>query len=225
LPHIWFGDLLADQKLFDRAIEKYRKAGELGRKKESKDRKSALRAWAGALDAQKLYEQAAEKFREAVSVDPDDPWTYDQFGDMYADQELFDKAIEQYRQADEKWQKKEPKDRKIALRDWARALHNQKHYEQAAEKFREAISVDPDDPWTYEQFGDIYADQKRFDDAIEQYRQADEKWQKKEPKERKIALRDWAYSLRQQKHYEQAVEKYREAIRVDENDPWTYYLR
>jgi tetratricopeptide (TPR) repeat protein len=225
LPHIWFGDLLADQKLFDRAIEKYRKAGELRRKKESKDRKSALRAWAGALVAQKLYEQAAEKFREAISVDPDDPWTYDQFGDMYADQELFDKAIEQYRQADEKWQKKEPKDRKIALRDWARALHNQKHYEQAAEKFREAISVDENDPWTYEQFGDIYADQKRFDDAIEQYRQADEKWQKKEPKDRKIALRDWAYSLRQQKHYEQAVEKYREAIRVDENDPWTYYLR
>jgi tetratricopeptide (TPR) repeat protein len=61
--------------------------------------------------------------------------------------------------------------------------------------------------------------------STRQYRQADEKWQKKEPKDRKIALRDWAYSLRQQKHYEQAVEKYREAIRVDENDPWTYYLR
>jgi tetratricopeptide (TPR) repeat protein len=137
---------------------------------------------------------------------------------MYADQELFDKAIEQYRQADEKWQKKEPKDRKIALRDWARALHNQKHYEQAAEKFREAISVNPDDPWTYEQFGDIYADQKRFDDAPGGREVAEEGAQGPENC-------PGAYSLRQQKHYEQAVEKYREAIRVDENDPWTYYLR
>ena len=224
LPHIWFGELLADQKLFDRAIEQYRKADELGRKKESKDRKSALRAWADALDAQKLYEQAIEKYRETVGVDPDDAEPYKDFGRWLRDhQERFDDAIDQFRQADERWRKKESKDRKTALWGWAYALQLQKHYEQAADKYREAIPVDPDDPWTYHFLGELFTDQKLFDRAIEQYRKADELGQKKQSKDRKSALWAWADALRQQKNYEKAVEKYRDAIRVDENDPWTYY--
>jgi tetratricopeptide (TPR) repeat protein len=185
----------AGQGRFDEAIEQYRQADEKWQKKKPKDRKIALRYWADALCRQGYYEQAAAMCQDAIRVDPDDPWAYDYLGDVFAAQERFDDAIAQYRQADEKWQKKKSKRRKIALQDWARALHSQKHYEQAFEKFREAIRVDPDDPWAYDYLGDVFAAQERFDEAIEQYREANERWQKKESKDRKFALWNWGQAF------------------------------
>ena len=114
---------------------------------------------------------------------------------MRAAQERFDEAIEQYRQADALWQKKESKDRKYALCNWAEALRLQEHYEQAAEKCQEAIGIDPEFPDAYNSFGLVRAAQERFDEAIEQYRQADALWQKKGSKGRKRALWNWANAL------------------------------
>jgi tetratricopeptide (TPR) repeat protein len=161
--------------------------------------------------------------RETVSIDPDDPRPYNDFGRSLALQEQFHEAFEQFHKAEEKWRKKESKDRKIALRDWGWALRLQKHYDQATEKCREAIRVDEDEPLAYYYLGYVFTAQKRFDDAIEQFSEADERWRKKESKERKKALWAWADALRQQKNYEKAVEKYREAIGIDQDDPWTYY--
>ena len=216
------GRVLADQERFDDAIEEYRQADELWRKKKSKDRKRALCNWADALREQDHYEQAAEKCQEAIGIDPEFPDAYNSFGLVRAAQERFDEAIEQYRQADALWQKKGSKDRKRALCNWADALRLQEHYDQAAEKCQEAIGIDPEFPDAYNSFGLVRAAQERFDEAIEQYRQADELWQKKGSKDRKRALCNWADALRMQEHYEQAAEKCQQAIGIDPEFPDAY---
>jgi tetratricopeptide (TPR) repeat protein len=172
------GRVLVGQERFDDAIEQYRKADELWQKTGSKDRKFALRAWADALRLQEHYDEAVRKYQEAIGIDPGYPAAYNNFGNALLDQERFDEAIEQYRKADELWQKTGSKDRKFALSNWADALRLQKHYEQAAEKYREAIGIDSEYPDAYNGLGAVLADQERFDEAIEQYRKADELWQK-----------------------------------------------
>ena len=217
-----FGRVRAAQERFDEAIEQYRQADALWQKKGSKDRKFALRNWVEALRLQEHYEQAAEKCQEAIGLDPEFPDAYHTFGLVRAAQERFDEAIEQYRQADALWQKKGSKDRKFALRNWADALRLQEHYEQAAEKCQEAIGIDRHDPLGYILFGLVRAAQERFDEAIEQYRQADALWQKKGSKDRKFALWYWVEALRLQEHYEQAAEKCQEAIGIDPEFPDAY---
>jgi tetratricopeptide (TPR) repeat protein len=81
---------------------------------------------------------------------------------------------------------------------WANALRAQKRYDEAAEKCRQAIRVDPDDPLPHIWLGWLLADQMLFDGAIEKYRKADELGRKKESKERKNALWAWANALRAQ---------------------------
>jgi tetratricopeptide (TPR) repeat protein len=221
--YMCFGSVRAAQERFDDAIEQYRQADELWQEKQSKGRKRALWSWANALSAQKHHEQATEKCREAIDLDRNDPWAYMCFGLVRAAEEHFDDAIEQCRQADELWQKKGSKDRKYALCYFGSALHKREHYEQAAEKYQQAIGIDPEFPDAYNSFGSVRAAQERFDDAIELYRQADELWQKKESNGRKRALWSWANALSAQKHYEQAAEKCREAIDLDPHDPWGYF--
>jgi tetratricopeptide (TPR) repeat protein len=109
---------------------------------------------------------------------------------VLADQGLFDQAIAEYRQADELWRKNQSKDRKLALYYWGDALRRQSDYKQAAEKYWESIKVDSEYADAYVQLGDVRADQKRFDEAIEQYREADDLGRKKQSKERKKDLRE-----------------------------------
>jgi len=215
------GRVLADQEHFDDAIEEYRQADELWRKKESKDRKFALCNWADALREQEHFEQAAEKCLQAIGIDPDFPDAYNSLGRVRAAQERFDDAIEQYRHADALWHKRESTDRKFALCHWADALCQQDHYIQAAEKCQEAIGIDPEFPDAYNSLGRVRAAQERFDEAIEQYRRADSLWQK--PRDRKFALCRWAEALRLQEHYEQAARKCRQVISIDSEFPDAYY--
>src|SRR5262249_28660275 len=225
-PDAYFslGLVRAAQERFDEAIEQYRQADELWEKKGSKNRKHALWLWAVALHMQEHYEQAAEKYQEAIGIDRDFPDAYNSLGRMRVEQERFDEAIEQYRQADKLWQAKASKDRKYALRDWADALCLQGHYDEAADKCQEAIGIDREYPDAYRGLGQVRVEQERFDEAIEQYRQADKLWQKEGPKNRKDALRSWAYALREQKHYEEAAEKCLEAIELDRLDPLSLML-
>src|SRR6185503_1263474 len=100
------------------------------------------------------------------TVDRKDASGLNDLGLTLAAQERFDDAIEQYRQADALWQKKESKDRKRGLCNWADALREQEHYEQAAEKCQEAIGLDPKFPDAYHALGRVRAAQERFDEAI-----------------------------------------------------------
>ena len=101
-----------------------------------------------------------------MTADPDEVSAHNDRGRRLADQELFDQAIQEYLQADKVWQKAASKDRKRALCNWADALREQEHYEQAAEKCQEAIGIDREFPDAYRTLGQVRAAQKRFDEAI-----------------------------------------------------------
>jgi tetratricopeptide (TPR) repeat protein len=64
-------------------------------------------------------------------------------GKERAAQGLFDDPIEQFRKAYELWQKDQSHERKRALCSWADALRSQKHYNEAAGKYQEALGIDP----------------------------------------------------------------------------------
>jgi tetratricopeptide (TPR) repeat protein len=94
-----------------------------------------------------------------VTADPDEASAHNDRGRRLADQELFDQAIQEYRQADKLWQKAASKDRKRALCNWTDALREQEHYEQAAEKCQEAIGFDREFPDAYRTLGQVRAAQ------------------------------------------------------------------
>jgi tetratricopeptide (TPR) repeat protein len=77
------------------------------------------------------------------------------------------------------------------------------------------MTADPNDATSHFDLGKALADQERFDDAITQYRKADELWQKAGSQDRKRALCCWADALREQEHYDEASDTCQEAIRVD----------
>ena len=203
------GRALAAQERFDEAIEPYRRASELWAG--SADRKFALDNWGDALLGKKLYEDAAQKYREAIQVDPEYAVAYNDLGGALAAQERFDEAIEPYRRASELWAGSI--DRKFALYNWGDALLGKKLYEDAAQKYREAIQVDPEYAVAYHRLGRALAAQERFDEAIEPYRRASELWAGSA--DRKFALDNWGDALLGKKLYEDAAQKYREAIQVD----------
>ena len=142
---------------------------------------------------------------------------------MRAAQERLDDAIEQYRQADEWWQKKEFQGPQARPVEWADALRLQQRYERAAEKCQQAIDVDRQVPRGYMYFGSVRAAQERFDDSIELYRQADELWQKKESKDRKYALWYWGSALREQEKFEDAKTKFDCAQDISKGDAQAVY--
>jgi tetratricopeptide (TPR) repeat protein len=209
------GLVLAGEERYNEAIEHFRKAHDCWQKDHSTDQKLALVHWADALREQEQYEEAAKKCEEALSLDPEDPETYLQLGRVLADQERFAKAIEQYRQADELWQKERSQERKRTLYYWAELLSQQEQYEKAAKKCQAAIAIDPDYPEAHQGLGWARAKQGRFSEAIEQYRQADERWRKKESRKRKFVLCNWADALLWQEQHEEAAKKCEEALRLD----------
>jgi tetratricopeptide (TPR) repeat protein len=92
--------------------------------------------------------------------------------DEFANQELFDKAIEQYCQADELWQKKESPARINALWGWGWALRQQEKFDEGTDKFRRAVEVVPRDFGAVYRYGLSLAELGSYRDAIEQFDKA-----------------------------------------------------
>ncbi len=182
-PSAYFGLclVLADQDRFAEAIPLYQKAYECWQKTGGEHPKFFPYYWAEALRHCKSYDEAAKKYQEIINVDLKYPWAYYGLGLVLADQEHFNEAIVQYQKADKLWKTSNSKDRKYALYNWGDALRLQKHYDEAAEKYREAIGIDSNDPDAYNGLGRVFADQERFDDAIAQYKKADELCQRTDP--------------------------------------------
>ena len=191
----------------------------------STDRKIALRNWANALHSKECYEEAAEKCREAISIDAEYPEAHNILGVVLASQEHFDEAIGEHRKAYTLWQRAaNSNSRKLALLGWVNALESQKLYDQAAEKCREAIEVDPNDPYAYSYLGILYSEQERVEEAIEQFSKADALWKKSGSSTRKLFLVRWALDLDSKELYEEAAEKCQEAIGVDPEYPDAYHF-
>ena len=155
---------------------------------------------------------------DTKTVDQNDAGILNDHGLALADQVRFDDAIEQYREADKLWKKAGSPDRKLALTNWANALRLKKQYDKSIKKYREALAVDPNFANAHNGIGLVLADQVRFDDAIEQYREADKLWTKAGSPDRKLALTNWGGALRVKKQYDKSIKKYREALAVDPDD-------
>ncbi|MGB8900412.1 MAG: tetratricopeptide repeat protein, partial [Methylocella sp.] len=84
------------------------------------------------------------------------------------------------------------------------------------------MTADPDAASVHFKRGHGLKFKSQFEQAIEEYRKADELWRKDLSPKRVLALRYWANALREQKHYNEAAGKYREAIKIDPNYPWVY---
>jgi tetratricopeptide (TPR) repeat protein len=222
--HNGIGLVLADQVRFDDAIEQYREADKLWTKAGSPDRKLALTNWGGALRVKKQYDESIKKYREALAVDPDDANAHNELGRTLLAQDRFDDAIEQYREADKLWKKAGSPDQKIALFNWANALRSKKQYDESIKRYREALAVDPTFANAHNGIGLVLADQDRFADAIEQYREADKLWEKDKSTDRKFALWNWGRALRAQERFDDAIAKYDEATIADPNDAMGFFF-
>jgi tetratricopeptide (TPR) repeat protein len=211
------------EERFDAAIEQYRKADELWKTTGSSDRKFALHNSANALRSKKQYKESAETYREAIAVDPDYASAYNDLGLALAAEERFDDAIEQYGKADELWKAAGSSDRKFALYNAANALRSKKKYKEAADKCREAITVDPEYADAYNGLGIALAAVGRIDDAVQEYGKADKLWMKVKSDNRKIALWNWGTALLEQERFDDAIAKYGEATSIAPTDPWGFF--
>ena len=214
------GRALAAQERFDEAIAPYRRASELWAG--SADRKFALDNWGDALLGKKLYEDAAQKYREAIQVDPEYAVAYNDLGGALAAQERFDEAIEPYRRANKScWRARSTEN--LCWTTGAKRC-SEEGYEDAAQKYREAIQVDPEYADAYNDLGRAYAAQERFDEAIKQYKEAHALWEKANSPDRKIALWNWGGALLEQECFDDAVAKYADAVKAAPKDAMGFFF-
>ncbi|MBV9301681.1 MAG: tetratricopeptide repeat protein [Acidobacteriaceae bacterium] len=90
--------------------------------------------------------------------------------------------------------------------------------DEAIEKYRKAIDLDPKLPLVYNNWGLVLADQGKRDEAIEKYRKAIDL----DPK-LPLAYNSWANMLADQGKRDEAIEKYRKAIDLDPKYAAAYY--
>jgi tetratricopeptide (TPR) repeat protein len=110
--------------------------------------------------------------------------------------------------ADREAAKRGGRDSRI-YRIWGDILLDAKKYEQAKEKYRIAVALDPQDSAAYEKWGRVLFDQRDFAGAIEKYRRAIAKNERAaEPRYR------LGWALLSQGNIEDAIKAFEEAAKV-----------
>src|SRR5262249_1121397 len=157
-------------------------------------------------------------------VKPDDPDLHNALGVLLESQEHFDQAIDHYAEAARRWEKAGSPNHKVAIRNWGDALRGKMLYAEAAEKYRQAIDLDPEDPSSYCSLGLALEGQEQFEEAIRQYQEADERFRKAGSPLRRTALIAWANALRSQERFDEAVTKFSAAVEIDPEDYTALFL-
>jgi tetratricopeptide (TPR) repeat protein len=198
---LW-GKVLSDQKKYDEAIAKLRKATELDPKLAV-----AYNNWGGALDGQGKYDEAIAKYRKAIElIDPKHAaFPYNNWGEALRKQGKYDEAIAKFQEAI----KLDPK-RETAYKNWGDALYDQKKYDEAIAKFQKAIELDSKYAPAYNDWGFALYDQRKYDEAIAKFQKAIEL----DPKFA-VAYNNWGLALNERKEYDEAIGKYQKAIELD----------
>jgi len=210
--------LLKNQRQYDKALIKLAQA-------EKHDRKNPalFQVRGDTLQAHKKYEQSIDAYKRAAKYDPQNGDIYTQLARVFiayakkseetSKNRLLEKAFAQYEIAS----KKDPKNPWVYT-DWGYQLARvQKHFEQAEEKFAQAIAIRPDYALAYATWGDMLLQNRR------QYKQASEKYEKAVALNPNLAwvYGNWGVALFKLKEYEKAIVQYKEAI---ERKPlaWVY---
>jgi tetratricopeptide (TPR) repeat protein len=205
-----WGYVLADEKDFDGAIEKYRKAIAI-------DPKFALAYynWGLALDSKPDpdYDKAIEKYQMATDLDPNYAYAYNNWGAALASRSDpdYDGAIANYEVSIYL-------DRKnvFAYQNWGNALISKAPPDSdgAIQKYQMAIDIDPECADAYIGWGVALTKKPHpdYDAAIEKYKKA----AYLDPKS-VLAYNNWGNALanKPRPDYDGAIEKYKRAIERD----------
>ncbi len=99
----------------------------------------------------------------------------------------------------------------LVLTLWGNALGKLEHYdEEAIEKYRQAIKIDPEYVAAYGNWGNLLAEREDYNGAIKKYRQIS----KIDPEIANIFY-NWGTVLSRCERYVEASEKFRQAIKID----------
>ena len=160
-------------------------------------------------------QRTLEAYTQAITLDPNYAYAYNNRGNAYAAQQQLDKALADYTQA-------------ITLDpNYANAYYNrgnayaaQQQLDEALADYTQAITLDPTDAHAYNNRGIVYRTQQQLDKAVADYTQAI-------TLDPKLALayynRGLVYAAQQQ--WGEALADYMQAITLDPTHANAYYNR
>ena len=211
------GLVLHGQARYQAAINQFAKADALWASANAKERRLSLADWGATLRILGRLPQAEEKFRQAIDIDPDFAYAVNGLGLALQGQAKYEEALERFARADALLAVASSGERKVALVNWAETLRLLARFDEAKEKFRQAIDIDPDFAYAVNGIGLVLQGEAQYDAAMEQFARADALWAKAVSTDRKLALANWAETLRLLRRWPEAERKFREAIEVDPN--------
>ncbi len=108
------------------------------------------------------YSEAVKHYSKAATLDPTDPRAFAGIGNVYIDQGIWDKAVEQYRQAVNL-----RSDYVDALMPMGLALVQLKQYQEAIDVYVKARAIEPNNPEIHNNLGYIYNQKEAYSEAIQ----------------------------------------------------------
>ncbi len=162
------------------------------------------------------YEAAIANYEQALAlVTENDPWIHNRLGDTYYELSAWDQAETQYRTAIE-LAPEEP----LFVENLGFTLNLAGRPEEALDTLFQAADLGSDNPWVYNEIGDIYYN---FDDLAN----AELAYQSAIEVNPEVALfhENLALSLRLLERFEESIPSYDTALSLDPERPYSYFGR
>jgi tetratricopeptide (TPR) repeat protein len=161
--------LRQDLEDLKRRLEKVEaaKVPELNQEKEKLTKQFTAQEWFNKGYAASNPEDKINFYTEAIHLDPDWSWPYNNRGIAYANKGDYDQAISDYNQA----LKLDPNYAQAYVNRGC-AYADKGDYDQAISDYNQALKLDPNCAQAYGNRGNVYADKEDYDKAISDYNQA-----------------------------------------------------
>ena len=210
----WLGTSYSQLEQYDRAIFAYDKALEKNQNEGTKDFVLYLER-ADALGKNQNYAEAITSYNEAIKINPQHPWIYDNRGNIYYLLQQHELAIVDYTKAIEL-----NPNYTDAYYNRGTTYYDLQQYEQALADYTKAIEINPNYAEAYNNRGILYSDLEQHELALTDYTKAIEI----NPNYAEAYYnRGLTYTDLEQ--YEPALADYTKAIELNWQDAEAYYNR
>lgn len=155
-----WGFILYEEKKYDEAITKYKKALEI-----DADNGWAFSAWGAALSLQNKYKEAESKFRKSIKLDSSPQNlrdVYNEWGKMLQSTMDYDGAIALHKKAIEADYKDTGGYEHIAY-----IFAKQEKHEDSISEIKKILNISPRNEWAYSTWAHIMMFQEEYESAIE----------------------------------------------------------